>query len=326
MILNALKMMPEDERKTIWLFSGQGSQYYSMAREWYAGEPAFREAFDACDRWAREIAARPLAEIVYGPREDRFAPFDRLLDSHLALFAVQWATASLLRSRGVRCDALGGYSLGEIVAATVAGAIRPQDAFELICTHARQAEATLPPGRMSAIMKAGGEPWFEEGEGVWIAARNFDGHFVITGSPQAVLQREQEAEARGFAVHSLPVRYAFHSPESRALEPVFKDALKRFQWKQPNLPLWSAATGWKTGDWDPYELYRGIGGAIDFARQLQHLEAEGPWDYLDAGPSGTSATFVKYNLLPDSESRPYVICSPFGNESEKLADLLVPTR
>jgi acyl transferase domain-containing protein len=200
----------------------------------------------------------------------------------------------------------------------VAGAIELEDALEAVWGHARRAEALLPPGRMTALMKPGAEPWFGDGDGVWIASRNFPGHFVITGRPDEVKRREQEAEGRGFSACPLPVRYAFHSPDAQLMEVGFRAVLEGLRWSAPRLPLWSAALGWHRAGWTPQELWHGIGGRIAFARRLGEIEAEGAWNYLDAGPSGTSATFVKYNLPPGAASRPFTVMSPFGGELAKL--------
>jgi acyl transferase domain-containing protein len=309
-------------RKTIWLFSGQGSQYFGMGRSLFESEAVFREAFMACARHLGGAEAAALEAVVYGPRADRLAPFDNLRQSHVALFATQWATAAWLRSRGVSCDAVGGYSLGETVAAVVAGALSWEAGLDLVRGQAELAAGSVAGGRMSALLGDGVEDWAEAQHSVWIAARNFPGHLVLAGEAPAMRQVEQRARAGGFSVHPLPVPVAFHCPLVDALGPPFKQRLEETRASPMSVPVWSASRGWVESGWQLEQLWRAVRTPIDLPSALREAEARGPWRYLDCGPAGTLAGFIERTLHGlGSASVAQATLTPFGRETERLRSL-----
>ena len=190
-------------RKIVWMFSGQGSQYFNMGRGLYESDPVFRDVMNRCDEVVRRLRGESLLDVIYRPNDkDRFTDFVELRHTHPALFAVQYSLAQTLLHRGMKPDLLLGYSLGEIVAAAVGGALPMEAALESLLDQARLLTASAEPGAMLALLASPEiwsprDPLYAE---TWVAARNAPQHFVLSGPPAAIdriqqLAREYNAQA-----------------------------------------------------------------------------------------------------------------------------------
>jgi acyl transferase domain-containing protein len=277
------------------MFGGQGSQYYQMGRDLYAADPILRSAVDACSGIVAPIIGESLADIIYRERPDRFAPFDRLLHSNPAICAVQYGVAETLKARGLWPDRVLGYSLGCITAEIVTGALSLHDGLRMAILLAELSERHLPPGGMLAVL---GDP--ESFPDTWLAAHNFATHYVLAGTPPALAAASARLTERGVSVQALPVRYAFHCP---LIDPI-RDAFTAFAatclMREPAVRVINRRSPWEA-----------IRQPVDFKATIEALEACGAYRYVDIGPSGTLATFVKYNLRRGSGSTIASTVTPF---------------
>ena len=139
-------------KKMIWMFAGQGAQYYQMGRELYEREPVFRQFLEGADRIVQELINESLIDIIYRPRANRFEPFHRLLHTHPAILIFQCAIGETLLKRGLRPDYLLGYSLGEFACLVISGVISFEDALVALIKQAELVEYCLPRGQMLAIL------------------------------------------------------------------------------------------------------------------------------------------------------------------------------
>jgi acyl transferase domain-containing protein len=136
----------------IWMFSGQGSQRYQMMSRLYRDNVAFRSAMERCNEIVAPLLGYSMLEVIYGPRDNPTALFDRTLDTHPALFSVQYACAEMMFAQGARPDLLLCYSLGEYVGWTVSGALDLEAALCAVVTQAKLLEARVPKGAMLAVL------------------------------------------------------------------------------------------------------------------------------------------------------------------------------
>jgi bacillaene synthase trans-acting acyltransferase len=296
-------MMP-----AIWMFGGQGSQYYQMGRDLYASDDVFRRAVRACSDILEPVLHASLIDEIYRPRDDRFAPFDRLLYANPAICAVQYGVAEALRARGCRPDYVLGYSLGTITAQIVAGALALEDGLRMAVKLAELTEDRVLSGGMLAVLKAP-EPF----DGAWIAARNFATHFVLAAESETLAAIEQRLAAERVSIQRLPVRYPFHCP---LIDPIADD-----------FAAFVAAVPQRTPTVDvlaPRSVWDAIRQPVDFQATVCDLEARGGWRYVDLGPSATLATFVKYNRRPGSPSEIFSTVTPFDRAAEHLDRLSAP--
>jgi len=310
----------------IWMFSGQGSQYYQMGMDLYADDPAFREAMDRCSAHIAHAIGLSLSELIFRPRQDRFEPFDRLLHTHPALFSIQFSLAHTLLSRGLRPDMILGYSLGEWVAYTLADVIPAETVLDLLVRQARAIEAELPAGGMLAVLDSldlldRHPEWFRE---TWVAAHNFDRHFVISGSTVAIDLVESELKQRSISTQRLPVSYAFHSPALDRLRAGCMASLQSVRRNSPSTRLFSSRGEEVTHSSPAEVLWRALREPVAFHRVVSLLEVGDPPTYIDCGPTGSLANFVKYNLPRQAHRRCISIVTPFGRNLEKLSALDLP--
>ncbi len=305
------------KRRVVWMFSGQGSQYPGMGRELYDQEPVFRECLERCDRITRKWLPVSLLEAIYGDRPAADVADTRV--THPVICAVQYAMARTLLARGHRPDSLLGYSLGEFVAQLVAETIPLETGLGLLHQHADLMETATPEGGMLAVLEAPAalRPIMQDIPELWLAAHNFENHGVVTGAARAVDELQRRLESRQTTCQRLPVRRAFHCPLMESAAPAFRRYLAGLQAGPPRFEIVSAATaGCSAGVEGMWAATR---EPVEFLRTVQTLEAghrEG-LAYVDLGPSGTLATFVKY-IRPKPESAFFSILTPWGGAQKNL--------
>jgi len=303
------------------MFSGQGAQYYQMGRELFASDPVFRAAMLRCDRAAGPVGGRALTEIVYGRPMSESEGFDRQEEAAPALLAIGYSLAQAIFARGIRPDLLLGYSLGETIAATVAGVLGLDEAFALLLEKARVIEATLEPAAMIAVLDGAAAVMAlpeVRAAGAELAAENSARHCVLT------LRRDQLGallaglEARGFVAARLPVRHGFHASLLDPAGPALRAVAARVPFRPPAVPLFSCATAAPLPALDAAHLWRVARGPIRFEATLRALAAAGPpLRLVEAGPSGTLATFARQVLGPDLLALPAI--NQFGQDLRTMA-------
>lgn len=310
--------------KTLWMFSGQGSQYYQMGLDLYESHESFRRELETADRIAQRMLNESLIEIVYRAREDRFEPFDQILHSHPALLMIEYALARVLLANHVEPDALFGYSLGELTARLISGAISLEDAMSFAVKTAELIHYCAPAGKMLAVLHAAEivEQYPAAFEGCEIAAHNFPGNFIVAGPADAVGRLKQFLASRDINTIELPVAHPFHSSLMAGIRTPLRELADQMAIGRPRIPVLSALNGEPVETGSPERLLEAMSAQVDFGATLRTLERSGPWLYLDLGPSGSLATTVKYNLNADSRSEILSIITRFGQAGRNLQRLL----
>ncbi|AGK50316.1 hypothetical protein BTI_4273 [Burkholderia thailandensis MSMB121] len=305
--------------RVVFLFSGQGSQSFQMARPLYERQPLFREWMDRLDDVARELAGASVVSTLYCRSRAQTDVFDRTLFSHPAIYMVEYALARTLIEAGVEPDAVLGTSLGTFAAAAVAGCIDARDALVAVIRHAQALEASCEHGKMIAVL-AGPRLFDEAGLGAHaeLAALNFASHFVVSASLTGASEVERILRARDIAYQYLPVSFAFHSCFVRAAEMPLEAVLDTMAVGAGRLPVVCCASGEMAQPVRRAHFLAAVRDPIRFETAITRLEAIGPCDYVDVGPSGTLATFVKY-AVPRAAPRAHPILTLLGNDLEQLA-------
>ncbi|CEM36439.1 unnamed protein product, partial [Vitrella brassicaformis CCMP3155] len=225
--------------RTVFLFTGQGSQRLKMCEQLYESEPAFKVALDSCHEILERQCGMSLLQFLYeSPPSDPPASDTRYLQP--SLFAVEYALSELLKSKGVTPDAVIGHSLGEYVAAVVAGVMSLEDGIFLVAERARlMAELPEQDGVMVALRKSAEEmePTLheiisEEGDDMMaIGAINGPQSVVISGRHDLVQKALDKMKAGSYRF--LTVSHAFHSPMMKEVATQFRKTCEAVTFSLP---------------------------------------------------------------------------------------------
>lgn len=286
------------------LFPGQGSQFANMGSELYGEEPVFRSYVDAASDILKNTLARDLRMTLFPARYGNDPNAHELQDTSIlqpALFTVEYALAQLWQSWGVRPEFLLGHSVGEYVAAALAGVMSFEEGLQIIARRGALI-SSLPPGMMLACPLGERDVLPLLGDDLSIAALNSSERTVVSGPPAAVLELEAALSARGISSHRLATSHAFHS---RMMEPVaeqFRDALRAITLRAPQLQYISNVTGtWITAaDATNREYWvRHLLQPVRFYDGLRTLAAVPRAVLLEVGPGRVLTGLAKSGLRGD---------------------------
>ena len=286
----------QEEARVGFLFSGQGTQYVDMARDLYDAEPLFRATVDRCAVLLQPHLGIDLREVLY-PTGDRSAAERNLLETAMAqpaLFTIEYALASLWMAWGVRPVALIGHSVGEYVAACLAGVFSLEDGLALIAARGRLMQG-LPPGAMLAVpLKPEAVSPYLNPE-LAIAAINENDRCVIAGTCAAIDALHAELTRKGLTCRPLHVSHAFHSPMMDPILSGFESRVSRIPLQPPATPYVSNLSGtWITAEEATSPAYwaRHLRETVRFADGLTSFSAAVDV-LLEVGPGHTLATFAR---------------------------------
>jgi amino acid adenylation domain-containing protein len=237
----ATRSRPARASDVVFLFPGQGATYPGMGRELHAAEPVFREAFDACAEALGTEFTFDLRERVFSDDPGALLPTAIMQP---ATFAIEYALARLWMSHGIEPAAMIGHSVGEFVAATLAGVFEPGDAIRLVARRGALMQAE-PTGAMLSVRMPLDDLQARLPEGISLAAENAPGACVVAGPSDAMAAFQSSLEADGIACRALRTSHAFHSAMMEPVVAPFLDAVEQTRRSAPQLPLVSTATG----DW-----------------------------------------------------------------------------
>jgi acyl transferase domain-containing protein/acyl carrier protein len=313
----------EAKPSVVFMFSGQGTQYPGMGAELYETEPTFREQVDYCAKALTPHLGRDLRDLLLQRGVDAEEAALALRQTALAqpaLFVVEYALARLLMEWGVRPDAMIGHSLGEYVAACLAGVFTLDDALALIAARGRLMQQ-MPAGSMLGVRLTQREAQSLTSDTLALAAVNAPSQCVLSGPTEAVEALQSRLAEQGVDCRLLHTSHAFHSGMMEPILAPFVERVKAVKLKPPQVPFVSNLTGtWITDEeaTDPRYWARHLRQTVQFAKGVEELLREPGRVLLEVGPGQTLGTLARQQ--PDGSGRQQAL-STLRAAHEKRSDV-----
>lgn len=285
--------------KLAFLFTGQGAQYAGMGKDLYQDHAEFRNSIDRCAAILATQMPRPLLEVLFS---DDSTALMQTEFAQPALFALEYAMAKVWLASGLQPDYLIGHSLGEYVAACLAGVFCLDDGLKLVTQRGRLMQHNTPPGAMLAVRADAAEIQrlvqsadFSGTGKVTLAAHNSPQDIVLSGDQAALQALLPLLAERRAATTWLPVTRAFHSPLMHSMLGEFASIARQISYNAPSIPVISNLTGKLTGAEIATADYwlRHVLQPVLFGEGMATLAAAGCHAYVEVGPHPVLTAFGK---------------------------------
>jgi acyl transferase domain-containing protein/thioesterase domain-containing protein len=285
-------------KPVVFMFSGQGSQYVDMARGIYESEPEFKAHVDRCAEILQPMLRYDIREAIYPATSDREHATERLRQTAAtqpALFVIEYALAMLWQSWGVQPKAMVGHSIGEYVAACLAGVFTLEGALSLVAARGRLMQS-LPAGAMLSVPLTEAEIGPLLDARTCVAVINSEGMCVVSGEHDAIDDLEVALSARGVQARRVQTSHAFHSHMMEPILDAFRDEVTKAEPQEPHSPMVSNVTGtWLTPEQavDPDYWAQHLRQTVRFQECLSTVLEEPDRVLLEVGPGRTLASLTR---------------------------------
>ena len=281
---------PGERREVVFLFPGQGSQYPGMGRGLYATEKVYREVVDHCAKVLEPHLELDLRQLLH-PRDEELEAAGRKLQqtrfAQPAIFVVSYALARLWQARGITPRAFVGHSVGEWVAACLAGVTSLEDALDVVAFRGRLMQSLPRGGMLSVALEEDELSEALAGTRVELSAVNAPGQCTVAGPMAAITELARTLEERRVETRRLQTSHAFHSA---MMEPILKawgERLAGLDLRPPEVPYLSNVTGtWIRADeaTDPHYWVEHVRRPVHFSAAVSTLVDSAERVFLEVGP------------------------------------------
>lgn len=293
-------------RTAVFMFPGQGSQHVNMGRDLYEHEPVYRTAIDECAAILNSVLEYDIKELLYpeaGEEEAAQAKINQTMVAQPGIFATSYALAKLWMHRGITPRAMIGHSVGEFVAACLAGIFSLEDALHLVTLRGKLMQ-DMPGGSMMAVRAPLADVEAHLNDDIDVAAINSPAMCVLSGPTEAIEQLQQTLEAADVVCRPLHTSHAFHSAMMEDAVPPFAEALENVQLNAPQIPIMSTVRAeWLSEEeaTNPSYWARHLRETVRFSDAISEIVNESNDVFLEVGPGQTLSTLARQH--PDTNDK-----------------------
>ena len=280
----------------VWLFPGQGAQYPGMGRGLYEHDATFRGAFDEAIALVQPFVGFDLQSRMFDGAPDALVA---TATTQPATFCLEYALAQAWLARGARPAAFIGHSVGEFVAAVLAGVMSLADAARLVAMRGAMMQA-LPSGSMLSVRLSADNLLVRLPEGVCLAAENGPTACVASGPTPDIEAFKSVLEAEGIVSRMLQTSHAFHSSMMDPAVAPFEAEVRKVALSAPGIPIVSTLTGtWLTPPEarDPHYWARHLRAPVRFSPAVREALNGHEAAFLEVGPRGTLSTLARQHAV-----------------------------
>ena len=276
--------------KIAFVFSGQGDQFPGMGKDLYEKYPVAKKIYDLCD----EIRPGTSDQCFNGTEEE----LKETKNTQPCLYAMELAAASVLMEKGITPDVVAGFSLGEVVAATVSGAFDNETGFRLVCKRGKlmQSEAEKLDTSMAAVVKLTPEQVravCSKYSDVYPVNFNCPGQITVSGLSSQMTAFFVDVKAAGGRAIPLKVKGAFHSPFMKAAAESFAEELKKAEVKERSITLYSNMTAEPYADDVVGLLSSQICSPVQWETIIRNMVSDGVDTFIEIGPGKTLTNMIQ---------------------------------
>ena len=305
------------------MFPGQGSQYVNMGKQLYETEGVFREYVDRCCLKLKPVLGLDLRAVIYPCESDEKTAQEQLKQTYLtqpALFVIEYALAQLWMSWGIVPKAMIGHSIGEYVAACIAGVMTLEDALNLVAIRG-QLMQELPRGSMLSIPLPEADILPLLNEDLSLATKNTPSSCVVSGTDKAIDVLSEYLVTQEVKCRRLHTSHAFHSQMMEPILQTFTDEVKKISLSPPQIPYISNLTGtWISAEAATEATYwaRHLRETVRFADGVSVLTQQPQQILLEVGPGRTLSTLFKQQSSQQVTEQ--IVLSSLRHPKEEKAD------
>ena len=288
----------------VFLFGGQGTQYVNMGLNLYRDEPLFRAVVDDCCEHLKPHLGRDLRELLYPQSGDEKTAQISLQDTFFtqpSIFVIEYALACFWQSLGIEPATMAGHSIGEFVAAMLAGVWELEDVLGIVALRGRLMQ-NLPRGSMMAVSGSADSIAKILPVALQIASNNAPALCVVSGPEADVAQFQKQLEAENIVCRHLHTSHAFHSAMMDPMVEPLREAVAKVQLRPPVKPFVSTVTGrpiTAAEATDPAYWARHSRATVEFSKAIQCFKDEGYDLFLECGPRSTLCSLTRQHFTPD---------------------------
>ena len=291
--------------KPVFVFSGQGPQWWRMGRELFAQEPVFRAVIEECNQLLKPYADWSLiTELMAAESASRLS---QTAVAQPAIYALQVALAALWQSWGIEPGAVVGHSLGEVAAATACGSLTLAQGIQIIFHRGRLMQAATGQGKMAAIDLSAEQAHKlinSDVEQISVAAVNGPDAVTLSGEITALDSVLAHCEEAGIFYRRLEVDYAFHSPQMAPYQKELVQILNGLTAETATVPMFSTVTGnGVNGDELDADYWgRNLRNTVLFDEAINALIGEGFQTFIELSPHPVLSRYISQRLAASQKT------------------------